>query len=327
MPVMNSHRALVIIERSTLSCAFVDAWLKGGNTIAAFWTTDTDLLKSPPQDRLAARASDIPTLAELARGHRIPVVQTNKLGRRSETHMFPDVPKADTLITLMTHQIVPDWLLRKFGKRAINVHPAYLPHYKGPRPTLSLLIDGAAEKYGGVTVHVLDSGIDTGAIIAQRHVPYSPKQDYHSWTYETAIAGSNIASNELQKYLGGTLEAINQTKGTGNYRISDQFEFVIDSKKTINEVRKLFTLPKDIALHALIDNGLDKRRSIAIYRYIKFVSPPTGDAYKLTPISLEMDICDARIKLWRRRKLLFNSVRKAYSIARYRIVASRARTD
>lgn len=47
----------------------------------------------------------------------------------------------------------------------INIHPSSLPKYRGPVPTLWALLNN--EKKAGVTLHYIDSGVDTGDIIAQ----------------------------------------------------------------------------------------------------------------------------------------------------------------
>ncbi len=52
---------------------------------------------------------------------------------------------------------------------AINIHYALLPNYRGGAPLLWQVVNG--EQQGGVTVHYIDAGIDTGAIIRQRKVP------------------------------------------------------------------------------------------------------------------------------------------------------------
>lgn len=47
----------------------------------------------------------------------------------------------------------------------INIHPSLLPKYRGPIPTFWVLLNN--EKKTGVTLHYIDSGIDSGDIIAQ----------------------------------------------------------------------------------------------------------------------------------------------------------------
>ena len=69
------------------------------------------------------------------------------------------------------------WLLRdnfldRFPDRVVNTHAAYLPEFPGPSPVADALEAGAKET--GATVHLVDSGIDSGPILAQERVPIEP---------------------------------------------------------------------------------------------------------------------------------------------------------
>jgi methionyl-tRNA formyltransferase len=50
----------------------------------------------------------------------------------------------------------------------LNLHPAYLPYNRGQYPNVWSIVEGTPS---GVTLHYIDSGIDTGDIVAQREVP------------------------------------------------------------------------------------------------------------------------------------------------------------
>ncbi|MEP7072164.1 MAG: phosphoribosylglycinamide formyltransferase [Verrucomicrobiota bacterium] len=63
-------------------------------------------------------------------------------------------------------------VLNAFPRRIINVHPSLLPKYPGREAWAQAL--AAGETVTGCTVHFVDSGIDTGEIIAQREVPILP---------------------------------------------------------------------------------------------------------------------------------------------------------
>jgi len=66
------------------------------------------------------------------------------------------------------HLLRPSFLAR-FPERVVNVHPAPLPAFPGARPLEDLLAAGAPE--AAATVHFVDSGADTGPVIAAETVP------------------------------------------------------------------------------------------------------------------------------------------------------------
>jgi phosphoribosylglycinamide formyltransferase-1 len=63
-------------------------------------------------------------------------------------------------------QLVDPAFLARFPQRVINVHPTLLPAFPGIGAVEQALAYGV--KVFGVTVHFVDDGVDTGAIIAQR---------------------------------------------------------------------------------------------------------------------------------------------------------------
>jgi phosphoribosylglycinamide formyltransferase 1 len=62
--------------------------------------------------------------------------------------------------------------IRRFAGRMINVHPSLLPAFPGLRPIEQALDYGV--KQMGVTVHFVDDGVDSGAIILQEAFAINP---------------------------------------------------------------------------------------------------------------------------------------------------------
>jgi phosphoribosylglycinamide formyltransferase-1 len=58
--------------------------------------------------------------------------------------------------------------LARFPDRVVNVHPSLLPAFPGVRAIEQALQHGA--EVTGVTVHLVDEGVDTGAILLQRAI-------------------------------------------------------------------------------------------------------------------------------------------------------------
>lgn len=69
-------------------------------------------------------------------------------------------------------QLVTPAFLARFPDRVVNVHPALLPAFGGLDAIGQALDYGV--KLAGVTVHLVDEGVDSGPIIAQQAVPVPP---------------------------------------------------------------------------------------------------------------------------------------------------------
>jgi phosphoribosylglycinamide formyltransferase 1 len=72
-------------------------------------------------------------------------------------------------------QLLTDAFLRRFPGRVINVHPALLPAFPGLDAVGQAVAHGV--RVFGVTVHIVDEGVDTGPIILQRAVELAGTPD------------------------------------------------------------------------------------------------------------------------------------------------------
>jgi phosphoribosylglycinamide formyltransferase-1 len=70
------------------------------------------------------------------------------------------------------HLLTPAFLDR-FPERIVNVHPSLLPEFPGTGAIEEALAAGVETT--GVTVHLVDEGLDTGTVIAQEPVPVEPR--------------------------------------------------------------------------------------------------------------------------------------------------------
>lgn len=66
-------------------------------------------------------------------------------------------------------RIISPQFIRKYKNRIMNIHPALLPAFPGLHAQRQAVKHGA--KYSGCTVHFVDEGVDTGAVILQLVVP------------------------------------------------------------------------------------------------------------------------------------------------------------
>ncbi len=106
----------------------------------------------------------------IAKIHSIPVRQPSRKDLYRYVEYITSL-NADLIVVCGYKYIIPQeiFTLPKFG--TINIHPSYLPAYRGQHVINWAIINGENET--GVTIHFIDEGIDTGDIILQKKVPIS----------------------------------------------------------------------------------------------------------------------------------------------------------
>lgn len=117
-----------------------------------------------------ARAAGIPVFVVRPSDHADRSTWGQALAAAIQPH---GVNAADGLVVsagLM--RILPEDFVREFSPRLINTHPALLPLYPGAHAVRDALAAGATET--GVTVHVIDEGVDTGPTLRQARVEIHP---------------------------------------------------------------------------------------------------------------------------------------------------------
>jgi len=119
-------------------------------------------------------------ILEIARAFQIPnaYLPPGKYRTKLEPEVEQDLVKMlrDAEVNLVVlagfMRVLKAPMLDAFPRRIINIHPSLLPKFPGIEAWKQAL--AAGEKTTGCTVHYVESGIDTGEIIAQREVPISP---------------------------------------------------------------------------------------------------------------------------------------------------------
>ena len=169
----------------------------------------------------------------------------------------------DLFISMSFDQIFSTELIEYPRLRTINCHAVKLPFYRGRNVLNWVLIND--EKEFGVTVHCMDTGIDTGDILAQQVYPITDKDDY-----ATVLSRAQIACPEL----------------------------LLD---TVNELREgVAVFQKQTDIHPLGsychrrepgDERLDwDQTSREVFNFVRAICPP-GPAARTRLGALELRIC------------------------------------
>jgi methionyl-tRNA formyltransferase len=107
----------------------------------------------------------------------IPALKFENVNQKENIIMMKGF-HADLFVSMSFNQIFRDELLGIPAYKTINCHAGKLPFYRGRNILNWALING--EQEFGITVHLVDSGIDTGDIICQATFPISLEDDYGS---------------------------------------------------------------------------------------------------------------------------------------------------
>jgi hypothetical protein len=91
----------------------------------------------------------------MANKYSIPIYKTKNINNVNSLNLIKDL-NPDVIVSIFFNQIFGKKLLSI--SRCINIHPAYLPNYKGVSPVFWALVNN--ESYAGVTVHYIDEGIE-----------------------------------------------------------------------------------------------------------------------------------------------------------------------
>jgi methionyl-tRNA formyltransferase len=101
-------------------------------------------------------------------------------------------------------RLIPTTVIELFPRGILNLHPSLLPNYRGPAPTFWEFWHSEPE--GGVTIHFIDRGEDTGDIVAQARIqiPFGTDGDEHlGRCIET---GTRLLNEALDALSAGTIQ-------------------------------------------------------------------------------------------------------------------------
>jgi methionyl-tRNA formyltransferase len=150
----------------------------------------------------------------LAVEHEIPVIQPNTLKSVEAVEELASFEPELVIVAAFGRILPPEVLsLPKFG--CLNVHPSLLPRHRGPSPIADAILCG--DQVTGVTIMLMDAGMDSGAILAQRKIGISVMDTTGSLTSKLAQAGAELLIETLPQWLGGKLEPQPQNEAQVTY--------------------------------------------------------------------------------------------------------------
>jgi methionyl-tRNA formyltransferase len=96
-----------------------------------------------------------------------------------------------------------------------NIHPSLLPKYRGPAPTMWMLLNN--EAYAGMTLHVIDEGIDTGDIVGQVRFLMPKEITGFELNNLAMLKGIELFEKHIEKIIAKKNKRIKQINSQATY--------------------------------------------------------------------------------------------------------------
>lgn len=90
----------------------------------------------------------------------------------------------------------------------LNYHSGINPAYRGMYGGYFALANGEPENFGA-TMHLVDSGVDTGDVLYQSHVEVTKKDNFHTYIWTMAAGSRDIVIEAMRDALNDTLKPKN----------------------------------------------------------------------------------------------------------------------
>jgi len=155
-------------------------------------------------DKPAGRGKEIvySPVKQAALSHGIPVWQPGSL-KRPENIEALAAYHADLYIVAAFGQILPQAVLDQPRFGTLNIHASLLPKYRGVSPISEAILQG--DKETGVTIMLLDAGVDTGPILLKRSIAIAEDDTTGSLTVKLADLGAQALLEALPLWVQGKI--------------------------------------------------------------------------------------------------------------------------
>ena len=139
---------------------------------------------------------------QFALEHDIPVYQPGPLRRPEALALLRDLAP-DLIVVAAFGQILPSDVLALPLHGCLNVHASLLPRWRGASPINAAILAGDVET--GVTIMLMDAGLDTGPALAQRATPIGSAETAGELSDRLALLGADLLVETVPRWLAGVI--------------------------------------------------------------------------------------------------------------------------
>ncbi len=179
-------------------------------------------------DKLAGRGRSLaPSAVKMAAlAGKLPVLQPESLkggGVVAQLAAF----RPDVIVVAAYGQILPPPVLDLPRYGCINIHPSRLPRWRGPSPVTAAILAG--DEFTGVSIMLMDPGLDTGPVLARAQIPIAAADTTGSLTAKLSLVAAHLLREVLVLWPRGEITPKAQGEAGATYsRLISKEEGEID---------------------------------------------------------------------------------------------------
>lgn len=165
------------------------------------------VVTNPP--RPAGRGSKLTStpVADAARRLALPLIEAERV-RDGEGYAALEDAEPDAIVVVAYGEILTADVLDVPRLGCVNVHFSLLPRWRGAAPVQRSILAG--DETTGVTLMLMDEGLDTGPILAQREEPIREDDDAGSLGERLSLSGAGLLVETLPGLAAGSVQPRSQ---------------------------------------------------------------------------------------------------------------------
>ena len=153
-------------------------------------------------------------LKRAALARKLPVVQPVSL---KSAEVVAQLAKfhPEVIVVAAFGQILPQSVLDIPSCGCINIHPSLLPRFRGVSPVAAAILAG--DEFTGVSIMLMDRGLDTGPVLARAQIPISAQDTTGSLTAKLSLIAAQLLLEILPRWSRGELTPHPQSGAEATY--------------------------------------------------------------------------------------------------------------
>lgn len=144
-----------------------------------------------------------PPVKLLAQKSGLPVFQPPKVKDELFLKIFYELDP-EMVVVAAFGQILPKAIIEYPRFKCLNIHPSLLPKYRGAAPLNWAIIRG--ETKTGITIMLMDEGMDSGDVILQQESPLAANETYGDLHDRLALEGASLLIETIDLMVAGNAQ-------------------------------------------------------------------------------------------------------------------------